>query len=59
MSRKNQNSKWKAHQQADPIISETTKKSEPLVLVEVQVNAPVQPEEETKPLVKKGKKDSE
>ena len=64
MSRNNQNSKWKAHQQADPtsvVVKENVPvKPEPLVPVEVKVEIPVQPvEEEVKPLVKKGKKDAE
>jgi hypothetical protein len=65
MSRNNQNSKWKAHQQADPksvVVKEEVKavKSEPLVPVEVKVDAPVQPvEEKVKPLVKNTKKDVE
>lgn len=68
MSRNNQNSKWKAHQQADPksvVVKEEVKaakieKSEPLVPVEVKVEVPVPPvEEKVKPLVKNTKKDAE
>jgi len=64
MSRNNQNSKWKAHQQADPksvVVKEAkVEKSEPLVPVEVKVEVPVPPvEEKVKPLVKNTKKDAE
>jgi hypothetical protein len=64
MSRNNQNSKWKAHQQADPKTVEVktakVEKPEPLVPVEVKVETPVQPvEEKIKPLVKNTKKDAE
>ena len=66
MSRNTQNSKWKAHQQADPksvLVKEEVKaakveKSEPLVPVEVIAEIPTQLEE-IKPLVKKAKKDAE
>ncbi len=64
MSRNNQNSKWKAHQQPEPKLVEVkaakVEKAEPLVPVEVKVAAPVQPaEEKVKPLVKNTKKDVE
>lgn len=68
MSRNNQNSKWKAHQQADPksvVVKEEVKaakveKAEPLVPVEVKVEVPVPPvEEKVKPLTKNTKKDAE
>ena len=64
MSRNNQNSKWKAHQQAAPksveVKTAKVEKSEPLVPVEVKVKVPVPPvEEKVKPLVKNTKKDVE
>ncbi len=67
MSRNNQNSKWKAHQQADPkpaIVKEEAKPikiepTKPLVPVEVKVETPVQPvEEKVKPLAKNTTKDA-
>lgn len=67
MSRNNQNSKWKAHQQANPksvvvkeeIAPATVKTPEPLVPVEVKVDVPVPTEEKVKPLAKNTKKDAE
>ena len=62
MSKINQNSKWKAHQQPEPEVVIDKKKfaSEPLKVVEIVAESteePVVPEQ--KPLVKKGKKTEE
>jgi len=64
MSRNNQNSKWKAHQQDAPksvVVKEEVKVETPKPLVPVAIVAepPIEVEEEIKPLVKKSKKDVE
>lgn len=62
MSKINQNSKWKAHQQPEPEVVIDKKKfaSEPLKVVEVVTESPEESTiTEQKPLVKKGKKTEE